>query len=246
LTIAPRRAEEKSASVAVHTNDPTRPVVTLRVSWRSHSPVEVDPLEIDFGRVRPGESVQRIATVIRHGPSGKDFGIADVTASPTDRVRVVRRGDELAISLTAGMSPGSQHGRISVRPAGQGQDRLNVPLRWHVADVVEVRPRELMAGTGEPGQRVTSRVIVSAEPGTQLDLKNVYWDGAPSEVATGWRKLTADRGVVELAWTLPKAGGFRRGELVIECAKPAPRTFRVPATAYVFADVPSEEGRSRP
>lgn len=236
LAIAPQRAEEKSASVSVHTNDPTQPVVNLTVSWRAHAPVEVEPLEIDLGRVRPGQTVERTATIVRHMPPNEACRVEKVSAGPADAVQVSRDSDRLTLLLVAGSSPGPQRGELTIDLKGCWRESVSVPLRWHVADVIEAQPRELMAGSGAPGQRVKGRVVVSAEPGRRLEVQKVRWEEPQSGVETNWKRLNEERAIVDVVWTLPHAAGVHRGNLVVECASPEARTFHIPVTAYVSGE----------
>ncbi|MGC1273888.1 MAG: DUF1573 domain-containing protein [Planctomycetaceae bacterium] len=245
VAIAPNRAEEKSATVEVHTNDPSDPVQKLHVSWRSHAPMELDPLEIDFGRVRPGQTVQRSASLLRHGSAGETCEVTEVSATPAERVRIARTGDRLSLTLLSASSPGPQHGTLTVHLDGCWRKDVSIPLRWHVADVIEVQPRELLAGSGTAGERVTGRVIVSAEPGSRLEIDDVSWRGESGDADVASTRLTAERAIAEIVWTLPADSGTHRGELVIECSGPKDRTLRVPVSAYVLGESVVASGDAR-
>lgn len=242
VAIAPDRAEEKSASVEVHTNDPLDPVQKLRVSWRSHAPIELEPLEIDFGRVRPGQTVQRSASLRRHGSAGEMCEVIEVSASPADVVRAARTNDRVSLTLVSGSSLGPHHGTLTVRLSTCWREELSVPLRWHVADVIDVQPRELLAGSGTAGERITGRVIVSAEPGSRLEIEDVGWNGASSDAGVTWKRLSEDRAIVEVTWMLPATSGSYRGELVIDCSGPENRRLHVPVSAYVLGESVATRG----
>ena len=54
VRIAPAESEEKHASVAVHSDDASNPAVRISLSWRAVAPLDIDPVLLDFGSVRPG------------------------------------------------------------------------------------------------------------------------------------------------------------------------------------------------
>lgn len=89
VLIAPVRSEESMTSVSVHTNDPTAPVSKLNVSWRSRSPLDISPEEVDFGTVLPGQVTSTEISLLRAASCDRKCEAASIDLYPADRLSAV-------------------------------------------------------------------------------------------------------------------------------------------------------------
>ena len=267
LAIAPKLPQKKSASATVVTDDPVDPRATLSIRWRSVAPWTPEPAELDFGSLRPGETAEGTVRLVRHAVAGVGGGRpTDVTArsdalaadwlTPPADAGAGSEGDGadgggppvVRVRLTAGRELKAGGGAVSVALADAWVDRLVVPVRWTVQDVVAAEPPRAFLGSGPPGaDRKTRVVLIGDGPLTVVEGSVAINGEAFAGVAASVTPLGRDRAVVDLAGPLPAAAGIHRGELTAEVdvetdAGTRRRTLTVPLSALVAEPEPPAAG----
>ena len=246
-----RRPERKTAAVTLETDDPNRPTVRLEVAWRAVAPLTPDPLDLDFGALRPGDSVERTLRLVRRDLPGSTPGSpGEASVSPTSRLTVVRTNGtgglaewSIVVRLEAPDLAGAGAGTLVIPIEGGWTDALRVPVRWEVRDVVAVKPPAAAIRAAAAGAPARVRVVVVGAGPISMAVPPV-WEGPDgwADMTAAILKLTPDRFAVDLSGTLPEAPGRHSGVLWLPVAvrgaavadEPAVRTLRVPVSAFVL------------
>ena len=260
VLVTPTRAETKTASVSVPTNDPRRPLKVLRVAWRAVAPRWAEPPELDFGRLRPGQTatrtvnlpVREVLPAVGSAGRGADPGTVGA-ASGTIGLHAETlpaepgRGDRVRVTLTAPDRLGRGGGRVTVPLAGGFTENLTVPVKWAVRDVVEAHPPRLLLRAA-PGGGATGSVFVSADG--PLRIERVTVEGLPNadviivpfaepgDPAPGLH----GRARVSVTASGAAAAGPGTGVLRLTLSAPEARTLAVPIALDFAADGPPPTG----
>lgn len=238
-------AEEEHHAVTLFTNDARRPQVKLRFSWQAVAPLELHPDRIDFGTLVSGQTVEKTVEVAtRESARFPDCSTLSIETSPSSVTADWENGDaggtqpgadRLLIRVQAGEVRGEALGRVRVTLKGCWRDRLVIPLRWRVRDVVEASPAALFLGTGQSGDVVSGHVVIAAAKDQQLELREVRFESARLHAKPVTKQIAQHSAMVTVETELPEEASAYDGKLVITCVKPIERTIVVPTSAYVTA-----------
>jgi hypothetical protein len=214
----------------------------LNIAWRTVTPVELEPLFLDFGDVLPDSSHIATVRVIQRaaGSPEKPCRIMrfESAASPELFFQpdvVLEQGvGTLQIELRTGPAVGAKDGFIRAVLEGCWTDALRLPVRWRVRDVIEGTPARLLLGVGLAGHEVKGNVVVSSHGEGELRIDDARMTEELDWVTAASRPTSNDRvWIVDLSAKLPSTAGAHAGELMIECSAPETRTLRVPVSAHV-------------
>jgi hypothetical protein len=247
------RADEpgpRSSGVVVHANDPRRPKTPLSIAWRTVTPIELEPLVLDFGDVHPDSRQTAEVRVIKRplGDSDHPCRVVRMESFPADVLAIEPNAaagegvESLQVELRAGARLGAGEGVIRAALEGCWTDELRVPVRWRVRDVIDATPASLLLGVGFAGQEVQGTLVVSSRGDGALQVDDARLSAELDWVSAAWRPTSNERvWMIDLTATLPPVPGAHAGELVIECSAPEMRTLRVPLSAHVRGVAPDEE-----
>ena len=257
--VSSTRPERKDARVVVRTNDPAAPDTVLSVRWNAVAPRSADPPELDLGFVRPGQTVERTVRLRRHAVAGGEAGTpGELTADPADRLAAeylanddASDGPTVRVRFTAPDTFGVGSGSVSVELAGGWTDRLRVPVRYTVRDLVAATPEALFLGAGPAGGHVRGRVVVSGHGPLDwtappvLDAAGDAWDG----VRVTAQRFGPDRFLVDLDGPLPAAAGRHEAALRLAAVVSVDgarevRVMTVPVSAFVLGAAPDAAGKA--
>ena len=232
-----KRAGSSGASVTVATNDPATPRLKAAVVWDAQAPRAVTPDFLDFGIVRPGETLTRDLTLSAHPDAGEVGEVTGMTTAPP-AVNADRDGDRVRVLFTAPDEPGPGRGWVKVWLAGTFTDQLRVPCRWTVRDRVAVVPPRAFLGVVAPGEAVTGTVRITAygEP-----VRVAAVEPAGDDVGDGWAVDAAPDGgggdsgevVLRFSGSAPERSGRHDGTVEVTLAAPERRTVSVPYSVLV-------------
>ena len=170
VTVTPRPAERRRVLVQVVTNDPAAPRTDLSVAWESASPRTFDPPSVDFGRVRPGQVVERKVSLRTTPVLGRNGlpAAAGETGPPRASESLSVKGDEgsgaYTVTLRAPAPTGPGRGEVRVPLSGGSSDALVLPVRWSVAEAITLTPTRLLLRPAETGAAVGVCVLISDRP----------------------------------------------------------------------------------
>lgn len=245
VRIAPHQSENRSASVTVHSNDPSRPRIPLRISWRAVAPLEFNPLSLDFGTIRPNETLEKTVKLIWRDDADVSCRVGRVQCFPAERLRVSiesaeaevdvrRKSESFIVSLTAPSVAGIQSGRIEVFLDNCWRKSVSIPVSWHVQDVIEAKPGRLFLGTGYAGETRTQKIIISSHPGEFLEIDETGFQEMIPGMSISCKRLGSNRIIVDVEWILPESAGRHTSEIVFRCKQPKQQTLTVPVSVYIF------------
>lgn len=246
VRILPDRAGDRKATVTVYSNDPTNPFIDLVVTWQAVAPLEFDPYRLDFGTLRPGESADRTLRLVRRNderfPSCR---IARLDCTPPENLSAEwvesdsagssrarpSSGSTVRVQLLAQGKSGERTGVVTAELNECSQKALRIPISWRVRDAIEVAPQTLLLHVAE-GEIGVGKVVVSADPGEELDVERAELLGLALGSEVTIDRLDASRVMVEIAIKLPEQAGLHEGKLQVHCTRPEERALVVPVMAY--------------
>ena len=257
VTVSPDRPEKRSPRVVVPTNDPAASEVGLEVRWHAVGALTPDPLELDFGTLRPGAGATRTVRLVRRDLGGP----APEAGEPAARGAAGRSGDApivveaataggFTVRLTAPADDGPGGAVVTVPLTGGaagGPSHLRVPVRWVVRDLAGLTPARLSFAAVGPGAETVARAIVAGDgplspagPVTFTPDDPDAWQTPPVAAVT---RLTAERWAVDLSGPAPAATGRHTGTLVVPVEVAGPgggrRTLTAPASVFVLGGPPA-------
>ena len=252
VRIAPVQSEARDASVAVHCDDPSNPIVHVSLSWRAVAPLDTEPTLLDFGNVLPGKPITRTVKLRRSSATIREMPCS-VTRVDCDPAKILSAvlddppADEqtvsmqiLRVTLTPEIESGDRRGTIHFNVEKCWRPNLSVAVQWRVQDVVEAAPTSLFLGTGQPGETCSRKVILSAGSGKMLDIERIEFRESDADLQVKLIRLSENRMIAEVQWKFPDAAGHYRNELIVHCTKPENRVVVVPVSAIVLA--PMQKG----
>lgn len=173
-------ASEGSARVALTTNDPARPRVSLQVTWHVVREIDLSPAQIDFGEQAPGAVVQRsshirtsralVGKTIRVSSSAPANGELTcmlkgphVLEAGTPCIVGENAGLELSIQLKVGATPGLRMERVSLAIADEPVERFSLPVYWECVPRIRALPGSIHFGTLKVGQVANRMILLNCE-----------------------------------------------------------------------------------
>jgi hypothetical protein len=229
----------KSAEITLLTNDPANPAVNLIARWRVVAPFELEPMEVDFGSLRPGAKAERVVVVRRNGSTSLDRLRAsspskDLTADIEEtgnpdakqlRLTLITDGESISQSSLVDLSTGD-----GVRP-------FSLPVRWRIEGPVSVTPPALFTSNVAPGALVKQRVLFrSAADLSKIQMRHVKGANGDDVNDVTIDRVEAGKSgfiTVALAWRAPEVIGPARRTLVFEFDNPELGEMQVPWSIIV-------------
>lgn len=249
VRIAPAESEEKRASVAVHSDDASNPVAHISLSWRAVAPLDIDPVLLEFGSVRPGVAVERTVKLNRQATTVSELpcSVSRVECSPAGAIRCkledrlvggpASATQLLRVTLMPGDESGYQRGTIQLHLNQCWRPNLSVSVQWRVQDVIEAAPNSLSLGVGKPAETCSRKVVISSIAGTTLAIDRIELHDADAGAHLELLQHGKDRFLAEISWEFPETLGPYRNELLIYCRQPETRILVVPVSAVVLSPV---------
>lgn len=257
LRVAVRATEPglHSATVQIASNDRDRPIRTVQVEWNCVTPVEAAPQVVDFGMVRPGETVQRTLTILLRPPTQQTAQcISRVSAAP-DALRAeldIPPADSegaiqpvVTLTLIAADDPGVGSGSVVFDLHDTWRERLTVPVRWEVHHRLSIDPKNLFLGVVQGEKSGHGEIAVQAEPGLEIAFLSAELDPQWSDFRATCDRISSRELHIHIEAAPPASAGVHTGELRIHLAGDERSTFRVPVTCVrTIAD--RAEGETSP
>ncbi|MEW6517601.1 MAG: DUF1573 domain-containing protein [candidate division FCPU426 bacterium] len=138
--------------VTVTSNSPKNPNVTLTIQGQVNPLADLDPPELVFGRLDPGQlPAAQKATATFHLPAPVRTARTACTLSGfAARTREIKRGQAFEIEVTtpAALAPGAYAGVVRLELAEPSGRSLTVPVSAWVPSAVEVQPDRLQVPAG--------------------------------------------------------------------------------------------------
>ncbi|MFP2907925.1 choice-of-anchor D domain-containing protein [Pyxidicoccus sp. 3LFB2] len=248
LAFTPPREAPYTATLELRTDDPEQGTaeVSLRGEGRTAAVIELEPGQLDFGRVAEGSAAVRTFTVRSRGSAPlvlEDIGLTSGTPATFELVgstrtpAVLDAGSEVTLTVRytvpVGAPPGLASGNLLLRTTDPDQREVTLPLRGGVNRAPV--PAVVAPDTSVPGQDVTLDGTGSLDPDgdTPLTYQWVLRErpvGAQASVA----QSGASGAVLRLDPVVP--GGY---EVDLHVTDAAGARSLHPATARVVA-VPAQ------
>jgi len=226
----------RSSRLRVVSDDANRPEREVEIRWVVVSPLTISPPDLDFGRLRPGESARRLVAVAKAPGSERDEvhltgsipgGHADWDGPwKDDRTRVV------ACSLTAGIDVGDQAGSILLDLGGPAR-RTMVPVRWNVIAPVRAIPPALFAGIVAPGKAIEATIRVRSDGGETFRVRRVLVEGVEVNEPSLPTTDPAAEHELTIRWRAPAHLGVHRPSIRVETDLPATSPVTIPWSMVV-------------
>lgn len=146
--ISPRQPEQRSARITVYSNDPAQPKTHVSLSWAAVGPVSVEPLNLDFGSVRPSETaVRRLKLVYELDDGNARCEMNQLVCRPAELLKARRISEALVdrqwieeweITLNAGEGQLRSQGELVCQFDGCLQQEIAVTVVWESAGYIEL------------------------------------------------------------------------------------------------------------
>lgn len=232
-----------SASVTIHSDsdDENRQLVT--VYWTGVAPIHCETLDVDFGSVRPGQTVERTVRLTRRNPKSR---LISLTPSGEElKVGTIREdGDfiDVPVTLYAGPSRGRRSAQLVVKVEEGWPEEVSLPVQWSVRDSIEANPDKLFLGSVLPSQHVRRRVIISSLEGTTVKLGTITASPDQNSMAFTLHSLEGGPMALDIDWTAPSEIGVSRGQVRIQVVAPEEYELLVETIGYVVE--PESKGKT--
>lgn len=257
LKIAPTLAEERSATVEVHSNDPDHPVTTLVLKWRAVAPLELDPLSVNFGLLRPDETKSLPIKIDRNRSDPSTDVLIDldeeifesqpvitkIIASPSDQLKLPDLPTSAAplpfdlkllnLQLTAGKESGRFNGTVTLYMKDAWRESFSIPVSWQVRDRIESIPPRFFAGVVTPGSLVSATLTINAEQGQNLEIISLAPETPLEDWAFSTRQIDAHSIRCDLSFKSPSKSGVFRNTLALNTSKPFTHQITIPVSGLV-------------
>ena len=214
------------------------------------APLEFDSYQVDLGALRPGETAERTLALVRRADErwpACNVGLAE--CFPDEKLQAEWIEDsasesdsspskQLRIRVVAGEESGDSMGRVIVQLTECWRPTLVIPVTWRVRDAIEAAPSMLFLGTEDPGHRPSGQIMVSADSGAELEVREVKFKDPVEGSSVTWERQTLNSVLVRVEMVLGKEVGLQKSEIQIVCSKPVDKTLTVPISAFVRANDP--------
>ncbi len=235
VTVSVDGAGEKTTQVVLHINDPVHPSILLLVRWTGVAAAEAIPSRIDFGQIRPGESVTRHIDVRLHNET-LDWPRHEMSVSDAVAAVATQPAEEMIagydVSVTAQREEGRGRGHLSFSTEG-AEPSLLVLLEWEVVDVVSVTPESLFLGSGTAGTELKRHVVIRSNVEEPVEIVTATISGTLSGIDIAFPSEPSNVMMVEIKGMLPATPGPLAGDLQVVLSKPEPRTLTIPISGIV-------------
>ncbi len=163
LTVRPGEPGQRTASVALHSNDPSRRVVNLGVKWNAIAPIDVSVRNVDLGTVTQGETAAQKVSLIINDPQAAG-SIESIICHPPGAVRATPISEtDWLIEVIGQGARQNQVGSVTFRLNESWTDSLVVGLNWKVAHAVACTPERAFLGVGGPGSECQKAVMITLD-----------------------------------------------------------------------------------
>jgi Protein of unknown function (DUF1573) len=233
----------RSTRLNVYSNDANTGPVTLRLDWLVEPPVSVDPDPLDFGTLAAGTVARAELRVrqTRDAPNGRvsqvsgfPDGVLEATLEPLDpadpKTQVVR----VTLTASAPKYQGEIHhgGKVQLQFEGS-ENRLGVPVKWRIGDLIELRPPTLFAGAEPAGKTCEQWFSIVSNSG-RLEVDDLTVDPPLPELALESERIGEREVLVAMRWTLPETPGRLSANIQVRCRTPEQRDLLLPISAFVL------------
>ncbi|MBS0264900.1 MAG: hypothetical protein JSS02_23395, partial [Planctomycetes bacterium] len=137
------------------------------------------------------------------------------------------------ITLNAGKELGTQYGYASVKISDCSMTTLMLPIQWTVKDIVDVSPTRLFLRCDENSSRSSGRIVISCDPGTRLEIRNIASSEAADEFDFEVSRLRDNVIAIGVVWNHQNSPGHRYNCISIQCSAPIDKSFDVPVSTFV-------------
>ena len=166
VTVTPEQEERRGTTVVAVTDDSRAARTVLKVRWDAVAPRRFEPARLDFGEVRPGETVERTVTMpIRTVRPGRTAGAGspgrigeprfDPPLTAAGGPAAMSGAETLTVRLTAPEGAGVGRGQVAVPLTDGFRHEIVLPVRWRVRPPAEAIPPRILlrpvAGGGSAG-----------------------------------------------------------------------------------------------
>ncbi len=261
VRVRPATPGEKSTRAIVTTNDPTQGFVELNVRWHAVQAYEWKPAQLNLGRVRPTEIIERKVQLIRRVPAPSAMHKGSVGAATGEVVsgdamlsvhHVDTAADHLdgeytvAVTLLAGRERGAGEGRIQIEDPLDTSRSCSLPVRWEIGDVVRTVPARIYFGAAPGGATVEREILIVADSHSALEALSATFVPTDADISFT-QQQTSDRVIHgKVVWRLPRREGIYRASLQLACGHPDGCAIDVPmSVAVAEVSSPTKQGETR-
>ena len=225
----------RESVLTIQCSDPVTPLIRLPITWSCVSGLTCDPSEVDLGRLRPGQRVERKISV----GTTAEVDVRDVQAQTTTPGLVLEwersenesgdrgRKRNLIVRFTAGSTEGGHTTLIAL--IGEKTDLATmVPARWKVAPRVSIHPTALFSSSVEPKSKVTAHLILQSEDKEIFGIKSVTNNNENCHFTLESGESRSESQHVRVEAIAPDVSGTHRLSVRIETDLPGEKPILIP------------------
>jgi hypothetical protein len=208
----------RDSAISIESDDPARISLKISIHWRAEPRMAVEPDELDFGKLAPGQVTQRRVVVrslvaettaaLQLRSAGNGLSVAwDGPISGTAR--------EFSVRVEAGSETGEKCGSVIL--AGNDSDIASfVPVKWRVKSLLRSNPSSFFSTDVSSGEIVEARWIVSTDEDQPFQIRSVTFEGEDASNGFTWDRDTAIRHIVVAKVSTPARAGIHRKIVRVE------------------------------
>jgi Protein of unknown function (DUF1573)/Peptidase C39 family len=249
VSVKPRNSVgEQASTIALQTDDPSKPLVRVLVHWRESYAITADPSTLDLGWVRSGSPAESVVDVVsssrldarrltaRSSGTVSATWLADASISRGPAGETFARR-KLRISLPATRRDGTDFAEVRIF-SGDEVFSTTVPVTWRSAPEVEVSPMAFFQSGVSPGEVLEKKLLVRFAGGRAPNIAAVKVDGndAPFRIEPVSDSDAPSHRTVAFSLRAGGSPGVEKHELRVTAGATPPHVVSVPVTLIVGTD----------
>jgi len=203
-------ASPRNSTVTIESNDPTRSSFPVRVHWKAEPRIFLEPSQVDFGSLRPGDSAERKVEVRLASRDNSKLRVESTTQGlkmdwedAPDQTRVLRA------NLVADGDVGEHRGTIVL--TGVESDLASmIPIHWRVKTALRVTPSSLYNGEAVSGEFIEGRLFVASEEAQPFRVESARIEGGGEQEPPALPASAAPRHELKVRVRVPEKHGVHR------------------------------------
>ena len=219
----------RDSMITIESDDPARSSLKVPVRWRAEPRVAIEPDEVNFGKLAPGQVAQRRVVVRLLAPEptammqlrSSGAGLSAAWDGPPG----AERG--FLVSLAAGSETGEMTGSVIL--AGNESDLASfVPVKWRIKSALRSSPASLFSSDVASGGIVEAQWVVATDEDQPFQIRSVTFEGEDVPNGFTWERTSALRHELKAKIPAPSQAGIFRKIVRVETDLESTPYFEIP------------------
>ena len=203
-------AGPRASTVTIESTDPSRTSFPIQVRWNAEPRIFLEPAQIDFGPLRPGEATKQSVTL--RLASRDNSKVLATSSTPELEVTWEELPDatrKFLVNLRAGSRIGEHKGIITL--TGVDSDLATmIPVHWRVKASLRVTPSSLYSGEAVSGEILEGRFLISSEENRPFRIESARIEGGGEQEPLAFEASASPRHELKIRVRAPEKSGVHR------------------------------------